>query len=164
MNNSYLEQSYDLARKLNAAPDITAILDTVADHFPRVIKARYCSLFLRNPASRDLEIKAHNHPDIGEDPFIQVGSKEESIMNLTLNRGTSMIIQDVEDEIGHSTRDKYQSNSCMCILIKHEDNILGVFNLADKTTGSFTKDDMLMASIVGELLGALLSRRATPPL
>jgi len=46
----------------------------------------------------------------------------------------------------------------MCIMIKHDDDVIGVLNLADKSDGNFTKDDMLIASIISELLGALLAR------
>jgi hypothetical protein len=46
----------------------------------------------------------------------------------------------------------------MCILIGHKDKTLGILNLADKASGGFTKDDMLIATIICELLGAFLAR------
>ena len=158
MDRSYLEALYEMARKLNASGDIPAILDTVVNHLPKVLDAKYCSLFARNPSSGDLEIKAHNHQDIGQDPFISVGSQRDSIMNLALSRNSSLIIRDIEEEIGFQNKDKYATKSFMCILIRQEDRILGILNLADKTSGGFTKDDMLIASIICELLGAFLSR------
>ena len=33
----------------------------------------------------------------------------------------------------------------MCILIKQKEKMLGILNLADKSAGGFTKDDMLIA-------------------
>ena len=86
MAYAYLEKVYDLAKELNRARDIKAILDTVTDHLPGVIGATYCSLFIRNPSSGELEIKAHNHEDIGNDPFIHVGAEQDSIMNLAITR------------------------------------------------------------------------------
>ena len=158
MERPYLETLYEMARQLNTAQDIPAILDTVVNHLPMVLDAKYCSLFTRNPSSGDLEIKAHNHQDIGQDPFIVVGSQRDSIMNLALARGGSLIIKDIEEEIGFPNKDKYSTKSFMCILIKQDERALGVLNLADKTSGGFTKDDMLIASIICELLGAFLSR------
>lgn len=158
MENSYLETLYDLARELNTADNVPGMLDAVISHLPRVLGAHYCSLFIRNPTSGELEIKAHNHNDIGEDPFIHVGSQQESIMNLVLSRNSSLIIHDIEEQIGVQNKEKYDSKTFMCILIKHAGEIKGVLNLADKTSGGFTKDDMLITSTVGELIGALLAR------
>ncbi|MFY9398900.1 MAG: GAF domain-containing protein [Desulfomonilia bacterium] len=158
MNESHLDMLLALAKELNASRDVPTMLDAVITHLPRVIGARYCSLFIRNPASGDLELKAHNHSDIGDDPFIQVDPQQESIMNLVLARNSSLIISDIEEEIGVRNKDKYASKSFMCILIRHDDTIKGVLNLADKPDGGFSKEDMLIASIAGELLGALLAR------
>lgn len=158
MDNSYLEMLHDLAKEFNTADDIPGMLEAVINHLPKVLGAQYCSLFIRNPASGELEIKAHNHVDIGEDPFIHVGSEQESIMNLVLARNASLIMSDIEEEIGFQNKDKYETKSFMCILIKHADEAKGILNLADKSSGGFTKDDMLIASIISELLGALLAR------
>lgn len=158
MDRPYLGTLYEMARQLNTAEDLPAILDTVVSHLPRVLDAKYCSLFTRNPASGDLEIKAHNHLDIGQDPFISVSAERDSIMNLAVARGTSLIIKDIEEEIGMQNKDKYSTKSFMCILIKQKDRVLGVLNLADKADGGFSKDDMLIASIICELLGAFLGR------
>lgn len=158
MNESHLDMLYTLAKELNTSEDIPTMLDAVITHLPRVVGARYCSLFLRNPSSGELEIKAHNHTDIGEDPFIHVGSQQKSIMNLVLARNASLIIRDIEEEIGVQNKDKYDTKSFMCILIRHAGETKGVLNLADKASGGFTKEDMLISSIISELLAALLAR------
>jgi len=158
MEDTYLETLYELAKELNTADDIPSILDAVINHLPKVLGARYCSLFVKNPSSGELEIKAHNHPDIGEDPFINVGSEQESIMNLVLSRDASLIIHDIEEQIGVQNKQKYDTKSFMSILIKHAGEIEGVLNLADKPQTGFSKDDMLITTIISELLGALLAR------
>ena len=158
MNESNLDMLYTLAKELNNSGDIPTMLDAVITHLPKVVGARYCSLFIRNPSSGELEIKAHNHTDIGEDPFIHVGSQQESIMNLVLARNASIIIRDIEEEIGIQNKDKYTTKSFMCILIRHADDMKGVLNLADKANGGFSKEDMLISSIISELLAALLAR------
>ncbi len=159
MESQYLEKAYALAREINTAGDIRAIIDTVTDHLPGVLDAKYCSLFLMNPASGTLEMKAHNHEYIGEDPFINIEKQQDSVMNMVMEKGESVIIKDIHDEIGMDNKDKYTSKSFMCILIKHENRVLGVINMADKHPGDFTEDDMLIASIVAELLGPLIARR-----
>lgn len=156
MDTSYLETLYEIARQLNSERDTTKIFETVVQHLPRVIDATYCSLFTMNPSSEELEIRAHNHPDIGDNPFISVGTDSESIMNIAIRRKTSLIIKDIEEEIGLPKKDKYATKSFMCILIRQNDTVRGVLNLADKTSGNFTREDMLFASILCELLGAFL--------
>ncbi|MGO9145097.1 MAG: GAF domain-containing protein [Desulfomonilia bacterium] len=158
MERPYLETLYEMARYLNEAEDLPTILDTVVNHLPKVLYAKYCSLFTRNPSSGDLEIKAHNHIDIGQDPFISVGSQRDSIMNLALARNSSLIIKDIEEEIGLQNKEKYSTKSFMCILIRQKEKVLGILNLADKAAGGFTKDDMLIASMICDLLGAFLAR------
>jgi len=158
MNDSYLDMLHTLAQELNTASDVPAMLNAVINHLPKVLGARYCSLFVRNPASGELEIKAHNHTDIGQDPFIHIPSEQESVMNLVMSRKSSLIIKDIEEEIGLRNKEKYKTKSFMCIMIRHEDDIMGVLNLADKSDGNFTKEDMLITSIISELLGALLAR------
>jgi GAF domain-containing protein len=157
MDRPYLETLYEMARQLNTAHNLPAILDTVVNHLPRcwTRNTAHCS---SGTPSGDLEIKAHNHQDIGQDPFISVGTQRDSIMNLAMTRGSSLIIRDIEEEIGFPNKDKYSTKSFMCILIKQNEKALGVLNLADKTSGDFSKDDMLIASIISELLGAFLSR------
>ncbi len=159
MEETYLETLYELAKELNTADDIPGILEAVINHLPNVLGARYCSLFIKNPSSGELELKAHNHLDIGDDPFINVRSEQESIMNLVLSRDSSLIIHNIEEQIGIQNKKKYDAKSFMSILIKHAGEIKGVLNLADKPKDGFTKDDMLITSIISELLGALLAKR-----
>lgn len=158
MNDSYLDMLFTMAKELNTAEDVPVMLNAVINHLPKVLGAKYCSLFIWNPSSGELEMKAHNHADIGQDPFIHVGSEQKSIMNLVLSRKSSLIIRDIEEEIGLQNKDKYKTKSFMCIMIRHGDETKGVLNLADKAHGGFSKDDMLLASIISELFGALLAR------
>jgi len=158
MNKSYLENLYDLAKELNQAKNITATLDIITNYLPRVLKARYCSLFIKNPTSDGLELKAHNHKDIGNDPFINITSEQKSIMNLALTRNSSLLIKNIEEEIGITNKEKYFTKSFISVLIKHGEEIKGVLNLADKNSGSFNNNDMLVLSTIAELLGAILGR------
>lgn len=158
MESPDLEKLYDLARELKKAKTTKAVLDIVTDHLPRVIGARYCSLFIKNPVSNELELKAHNHQNIGEDPFIHVAEDQESIMNLVMSKNTSLLIRNIEEEIGVENKDKYSTKSFMCLLIACGDQVLGVLNLADKSPSGFSREDMLMASIITELLGGFLAR------
>lgn len=158
MESPDLERLYDLARELKKAKTAKTVLAIVTDHLPKVIGAKYCSLFIRNPVSTELELKAHNHNSIGEDPFIHVADDQESIMNLVMSKNTSLLVSNIEEEIGVENKDKYSNKSFMCLLISFGDQILGVLNLADKSPGGFTREDMLTASIITELLGGFLAR------
>lgn len=157
--NDYLAKVHSLAKELNGAKDLKTVIDIVTDHLPQLLRASYCSLFIMNPSAGELELKAHNHQDIGADPFIKVDSQREGIMNLAIEKGQSMIVRDIQDEIGLTNKDKYKSKSFMCILIKHENTVCGVINLADKEDGKFEQNDLLIASIVAELLGPLIGHQ-----
>jgi GAF domain-containing protein len=158
MDSPYLATLYDMAKQINEADDFPAMLDIVVNHLPKVLDAKFCSLFTKNPTSGDLEIKAHNHLDIGQDPFISISTHRDSIMNLALARNNSLIIKDIEEEIGMQNKDKYTTKSFMCILIRQKEKLLGILNLADKAAEGFTKDDMLIATMICDLLGAFLAR------
>jgi GAF domain-containing protein len=158
MESPDLEKLYDLAKELKKAKTAKTVLDIVSDHLPKVIGAKYCSFFIKNPSSAELELKAHNHQNIGDDPFIHVNENQESIMNLVISKNTSMMVRNIEEEIGVENKDKYSTKSFLCILISHEDRVLGVLNLADKSPDGFSRADMLLASIITELLGGFLAR------
>lgn len=158
MESPDLEKLYDLAKELKKAKTAKTVLDIVADHLPMVIGAKFCSLFIKNPSSNELELKAHNHQNIGDDPFIHVTEDQESIMNLVISKNTSMMVRNIEEEIGLENKDKYSTKSFLCILISHEDRVMGVLNLADKSPDGFSRTDMLLASIITELLGGFLAR------
>jgi hypothetical protein len=129
MESPDLEKLYDLAKELKKAKNAKTVLDIVSDHLPKVIGAKYCSFFIKNPSSSELELKAHNHQNIGDDPFIHVNENQESIMNLVISKNTSMMVRNIEEEIGIENKDKYSTKSFLCILISHEDKVLGVLNL-----------------------------------
>lgn len=158
MQSPDLEKLYDLAKELKKAKTAKTVLDIVADYLPRVVGAKYCSLFIKNPSSGELELKAHNHPNIGDDPFIHVTEDQESIMNLVISKNTSMMVRNIEEEIGIENKDKYSTKSFMCLLISLDEKVIGVLNLADKGLDGFTRADMLLASITTELLGGFLAQ------
>ena len=45
-------------------------------------------------------------------------------MNLALARGSSLIIKDIEEEIGLQNKEKYSTKSFMCILIRKKEQSL----------------------------------------
>lgn len=79
-------------------------------------------------------------------------------MNLVISKNTSMMVRNIEEEIGMENKDKYSTKSFMCLLISLDEKVLGVLNLADKSPDGFSRADMLLASITTELLGGFLAR------
>ena len=158
MDNKKLEKLHSLIKHLKKAHNPQAIFNITTTLLPEMLNAKYCSLFIRNPASGELELKAHNHPDIGDNPFISVGKNKESIMNLALEKKRSLLIRDIEKETGQTKKNKYKSGTCMCALIRNDKKIIGVINFADKISNDFTKEDLLVVSIISELIGTYLSQ------
>lgn len=158
MESSYLENIYALIKSIKTADSIESLMSIITQELPIAVGARYCSLFIKNPSSGELELKAHNHLDIGEDPFIHIKDNDKSIMNLAITRGTSLLIRDIEEEIGLHNKDKYSTKSFICLLIKDDNNIEGVLNLADKSPEGFSRQDMLFSTIIAEFAGSYLKR------
>jgi putative methionine-R-sulfoxide reductase with GAF domain len=158
MEGTYLENIYNLIKSIKEAQTLDALIEIITQELPAAVGARYCSLFIKNNSSGELELRAHNHQDIGEDPFIHVADHDKSIMNLTISRNTSLLIRNIEEEIGFHNKDKYTTKSFMCLLIKDDNEIEGVLNLADKAPEGFSREDMLFTTIIAELIGSHLKR------
>jgi len=158
MEGAYLESVYTHIKAIKAARTIETLIEIVTQELPAAVGAKYCSLFIKNQSSGELELRAHNHQDIGDDPFIHVDNHDKSIMNLTISRNTSLLIKNIEEEIGFHNKDKYSTKSFMCLLIKDDNEIEGVLNLADKAPGGFSREDMLFSTIIAEFIGSYLKR------
>jgi len=158
MEGTYLESIYNLIKSIKEASTLEGLIEIITQELPAAVGARYCSLFIKNHSSGELELRAHNHQDIGEDPFIHVADHDKSIMNLTISRNSSLLIRNIEEEIGFHNKDKYSTKSFMCLLIKDDNEIEGVLNLADKAPEGFNREDMLFATIIAELIGSHLKR------
>jgi len=158
MEEINLDKIYNLIKSIKSAGSLESLLGIITQELPAAVGARYCSLFIKNPISGELELKAHNHQDIGDDPFIHVSDNDRSTMNLAISRGSSLLIKDIEQEIGYHNKDKYSTKSFMCLLIKDDNNIEGVLNLADKSPDGFTRQDMLFSTIISEIIGSYLKR------
>ncbi len=158
MEGAYLENIYTHIKAIKAARTVETLIEIVTHELPAAVGAKYCSLFIKNHSSGELELRAHNHQDIGDDPFIHVDNHDKSIMNLTISRNTSLLIKNIEEEIGFHNKDKYSTKSFMCLLIKDDNEVEGVLNLADKTPGGFSREDMLFSTIIAEFIGSYLKR------
>lgn len=158
MESTYLDNIYKHIKAIKAAKSLETLIEIITQDLPSSIGAKYCSLFVKNQASGDLELRAHNHQDIGDDPFIHIANHDKSIMNLTITRDKSLLIRNIEEEIGLHNKDKYSTKSFMCLLIKDDNDIEGVLNLADKTPEGFSREDMIFASIIAEFIGSYLKR------
>jgi putative methionine-R-sulfoxide reductase with GAF domain len=158
MESSYLEGIYTHVKAIKSAGSLERLIEIITQDLPTAIGAKYCSLFIKNQSSGELELRAHNHQDIGEDPFIHIVNHDKSIMNLTISRNTSLLIRNIEEEMGFHNKDKYSTKSFMCLLIRDENEIEGVLNLADKTPTGFTREDMLFSTIIAEFIGGYLKR------
>jgi GAF domain-containing protein len=153
MSDHYMERLHELAKETNTADDIQNIINIIVEHLSKILNVSYCSLFIKNPASEGLELKAHNH--IEDSPFIHITKEQESVMNLALDRKSPLIINNIEKELGIPNKEKYKTKSFMNLPVMHRGEIKGVLNLADKRSGRFTKHDIIIASIVTEFLGIL---------
>ena len=158
MESTYLENIYTHIKTIKSAGSLEKLIEIITQELPAAVGAKYCSLFIKNQSSGELELRAHNHQDIGEDPFIHITNHDKSIMNLAISRNTSLLISNIEEEMGFHNKDKYSTKSFMSLLIKDENEIEGVLNLADKTPTGFTREDMLFSSIIAEFIGSFLKR------
>ncbi len=121
--------------------DMDKIADVAVRKIPRLIGARYCSLFLYDYESDELVLRAHNHPrDLTR--RLSIRRHRNTIMGIALRENRTILANGfAELERSTGTRlertfaDKYASQSCICAPMRAGQLIMGVLNLADREDG-----------------------------
>jgi diguanylate cyclase (GGDEF)-like protein len=130
----------DITHELGSL-DLDRIARVAIQRIPRLIRARFCSLYLYDYGANELSLLVHNHPTpISE--RISVGHHKDTVMGRALvSRDQVFITNFAEYERLHGISlkrafpAKYSSQSCVCVPLQTANFLVGILNFADRDDG-----------------------------
>lgn len=159
-----IKQISILSRQINCL-DRDKIAAVCIDSLPKLISARFASLYVFDPASEILTLLRHNHPyEINQ--TITLDKHSQSPMAVAVRQKHVVLIKDFTqaDSKGKKVMlrlfvDNYRSNSCIIAPLMSGDNILGVLNLADKIgDNQFDEErDLPPLTLLCDIIGSAMS-------
>jgi diguanylate cyclase (GGDEF)-like protein len=163
---SLLEQITPLARQINCL-DIERIATICVRKIPKLLDARLASLYILDEASDMLHLQKNNHPYL-INKIVSLNQNPPSPMVIAAKSKKLIYINDidsgVEVVIKKSQRPyagNYETKNCLIAPLLCQDKVVGVLNLADKSgPGGFTRDDIALVELVGQLVGASIGNIA----
>ena len=163
---SLLEQITPLARQINCL-DIERIATICVRKIPKLLDARLASLYILDEAGDMLHLQKHNHPYL-INKIVSLNQNPPSPMVIAAKSKKLIYINDIDSAaevvIKKSQRPyagNYGTKNCLIAPLLCQDKVVGVLNLADKAVpGGFTRDDIALVELVGQLVGASIGNIA----
>jgi diguanylate cyclase (GGDEF)-like protein len=157
---SLLEQVTPLARQINCL-DISRIADVCIDSIPKLVHARFASLYILDETSKILHLYKHNHPFL-INKIVSLNQKPTPPMVMAVRSKELMLVRNIDTHrkpiIRKSQRafaDNYKTNNCAIVPLICQDRVVGVLNLADKMDQDrFSSDDIALIELFSQLVGA----------
>ena len=155
----HLEMLTPLAKKINCL-DIKEIANVCIDDIPRLIKARFASLYILDETSDILHLEKNNHPFLINN-IVSLNQNPPSPMVAAVRSKELMLVNDVESykkPYINKTRTfskNYNTNSCIIAPLICLGRVAGVLNLSDKIDATpFDTDDITVMELFRQLIGA----------
>jgi diguanylate cyclase (GGDEF)-like protein len=163
---SLLEQITPLARQINCL-DIERIATICVRKIPKLLDASLASLYILDEASDMLHLQKNNHPYL-INKIVSLNQNPPSPMVIAAKSKKLIYINDIDSGaevvIKKSQRPyagNYETKNCLIAPLLCQDKVVGVLNLADKSgPGGFTRDDIALVELVGQLVGASIGNIA----
>jgi len=132
-----------ISQQIMSCLDLDEIAGLVIERVPLVVSARWASFFMYNYENQQLTLQKHNHPrKISE--IIELSDNPDSPMAMALREKRIMVIRSIEEfekaqniKLVRAHSAEYASKSCIIVPLTVGNRIIGILNLADKTTGGF---------------------------
>jgi diguanylate cyclase (GGDEF)-like protein len=152
-----------LSRRINCL-DMDIIASVCVDQIPKLISAKFSSLYTYDAGKEVLHLLRHNHPYM----IARTVALREHLtpMILAIRQKKLLLVKDfAEWEVSEETSvarvfsRNYRSNSCIIAPLLSGEKILGVLNLADKIDSpSFDHDrDLPPVQLLCEMIGSAMS-------
>ena len=147
-----------LGREIYATFDLKKIFETVIHKLPIYLNCRLCSIFFYYPEQHQLQLMAHNLPDLLASPLL-LSQTDNTLMNRVISLKRSLYITDIEKDLGLPKRPQYQTKSFINMLLQHHERIIGIVNLTDKLDRApFSEEEFyLVHSFCEHLANAILN-------
>lgn len=157
---SLLEQVTPLARQLNCL-DIARIANICIENIPKLVNARFASLYILDETNEILHLQKCNHPFL-INKIVSLNQKPVSPMIMAVNSKQLVRVGDIDKHqqptIKKSQRafsENYKTKNCIIAPLICQERVVGVLNLADKLNSDiFTKKDIALIELFSQLVGA----------
>jgi transcriptional regulator with GAF, ATPase, and Fis domain len=163
-------ENLSLIQRINGAlqliPDFPETCKSILDAVIEEMDADNCSLMLKDPSSNVLILRAargredtrsnYYSPEFSPSKRFEVG---EGIAGWVVERGEALIIDDVslDPQFVEIEDSRSQVRSLLCVPIKENGEIVGVFNLSRSQKTAFSEYDKLALSYISTQVAAVLS-------
>jgi len=157
---SLLERVTPLARQINCL-DIDRIADVCIENIPKLVRARFASLYILDETNNILHLHKHNHPFL-INKIVSLNQTPTPLMVMAIRSKELILVPDIDTHkkpiIKKSQRafaENYQTNNCAIVPLICQDRVVGVLNLADKMDdGYFDSGDIALIELFSQLVGA----------
>lgn len=163
-----INQISHLSHQINCL-DLDQIASVCIESIPKLIAARYASLYAVEEDDEVLHLLRQNHP-FPINRLVVLNDHPTSPMTVAVREHRILLIKDFSKFGDGAKKDKekrikrgfarnYQSNSCIIAPLVSGGNILGVLNLADKIEGECFDEvsDLPPIELFCEILGSAMS-------
>lgn len=152
-----------LSHQINCL-DMDTIATVCINQIPKLISARFASLYTLDQEKNTLKLLHHNHPyQISRE--INLSENPTSPMATAIKKKKMLLIKDFGDYkkktksgITREFSSNYQTNSCIIAPLLSGNKILGILNLADKIDAEVfdTKRDLPPVELLCEIIGSAM--------
>jgi transcriptional regulator with GAF, ATPase, and Fis domain len=164
------DRAFALFQKVQEAlghvPNLTQTFDVILDAVIDQMDVEKCSIMLKDPVSGELSLLASRGKEDGKssyrpDPSVKVNRSRlnEGIAGWVCKKGQAFMFNDAEEEprfvrIAGLNNDV---KSLICLPVRENDQVVGVFNLSHSKKGAFDEGDKLVLAYISNQVGAALT-------
>ena len=132
-----------LQSRISPILDRDSLLEAIFDEATKMTRAEQASLMLLNRTTNELIVKLAKGQYSPVIRKVALGPGE-GIAGKVAQRGQPLVVADLEKDgrFHHKRRPRYRSNSFLVVPITVSKRVIGVINLADKSEGVFTREDL----------------------
>lgn len=139
--------------------DINLLFNNILDMILNIMEVKQCSIMIVNEKGTYLTVVAVR----GITAEMITGQKQKlgvGISGLVAQTGRPLLIEDIQKHPQFkktNPKERFFSNSFICVPLKTRKEVIGVLNINDKTTGEvFTQEDLALACILASQIATTL--------
>lgn len=159
MSLNILRSITSLVQEINCL-DMQQIGIVCIEQLPKLINARFASLYILDETTDMLHLENHNHPFLINN-IVSLNQANMSPMIKAIKSREMVIIKNIDDHkspvISPENRkfmNNYQSSTCIIAPLICQNRVVGVLNLADKLDADeFSSEDIALVELFRQLIG-----------